>query len=310
MIPPNHRGRLHTCVLIENVILPPSSGFWDAFAGLWSRWRDIETDEDVLSATIIVTNANETLRPIHDRMPVILEPDSFQPWLSGEAGTDLLVPAAEEMLTSWPVSTRVNKTGGADGATLTDTGALAKFSPPRIGSISRTGRSPERPPKKLGDGLIRRPHGVVGEMGVTFGGGGFPVTKELADQRQGQAARNSDAGETVPQVVDTDILNVCRFADAIPRLADIDEVGAGFSADNDEGIAFDVGQGGQDLLGQRVEVDRLAPRLAVGKVDQRSVNMDIVPTQSENFTKPCTGEQQQADCGNHKGGFRAVLLGL
>ncbi len=89
-----------------------------AFAGLWSRWRDIDTDDEVLSATIIVTNANETLRPIHDRMPVILEPDSFQPWLSGQSGTELLVPTAEEKLTSWPVSTRVNKAGGADDATL------------------------------------------------------------------------------------------------------------------------------------------------------------------------------------------------
>jgi len=89
-----------------------------AFAGLWSRWRDIETDQEVLSATIIVTNANETLRPLHDRMPVILEPENVAPWLSGEAGTDLLTPAAEEKLTSWPVSTRVNKTGGADDATL------------------------------------------------------------------------------------------------------------------------------------------------------------------------------------------------
>ena len=89
-----------------------------AFAGLWSRWRDIETDQEVLSATIIVTNANETLRPIHDRMPVVLEPDSLQPWLSGQSGTELLVPAAEEKLTSWPVSTRVNKTGGEDGASL------------------------------------------------------------------------------------------------------------------------------------------------------------------------------------------------
>jgi putative SOS response-associated peptidase YedK len=87
---------------------------------LWSRWRDIETDQEVLSATIIVTNANETLRPIHDRMPVILGQENVAPWLSGEAGTELLMPAAEEKLTSWPVSTRVNKAGGADGATLID----------------------------------------------------------------------------------------------------------------------------------------------------------------------------------------------
>lgn len=89
-----------------------------AFAGLWSRWRDIETEQEVLSATIIVTDANETLRPIHDRMPVILKPDGFQPWLSGQSGTELLVPAADEKLTSWPVSTRVNKAGGANDATF------------------------------------------------------------------------------------------------------------------------------------------------------------------------------------------------
>jgi len=53
-------------------------------------------------------------------LPVILEHENIAPWLSGDAGTDLLIPAAEEKLTSWPVSTRVNKTGGADDATLID----------------------------------------------------------------------------------------------------------------------------------------------------------------------------------------------
>ena len=55
---------------------------------------------------------------IHDRMPVILEHENIAPWLSGEAGMELLIRAADEMLTSWPVSTHVNKAGGADGATL------------------------------------------------------------------------------------------------------------------------------------------------------------------------------------------------
>ena len=53
-------------------------------------------------------------------MPVVLEHENVAPWLSGEAGTELLMPAAEEKLTSWPVSTRVNKAGGADEATLID----------------------------------------------------------------------------------------------------------------------------------------------------------------------------------------------
>jgi putative SOS response-associated peptidase YedK len=53
-------------------------------------------------------------------MPVNLEHENVALRLSGEAGTDLLMPAAEEKLTNWPVSTRVNKAGGADGATLID----------------------------------------------------------------------------------------------------------------------------------------------------------------------------------------------
>jgi putative SOS response-associated peptidase YedK len=51
-------------------------------------------------------------------MPVILEHENVAPWLSGDAGTELLMPAAEEKLTSWPISTHVNKAGGADDATL------------------------------------------------------------------------------------------------------------------------------------------------------------------------------------------------
>ena len=65
-----------------------------------------------------MTNANETLRPLHDRMPVILEQENVAQWLSGQSGTELLVPAAEEKLTSWPVSTHVNKAGGAGEATF------------------------------------------------------------------------------------------------------------------------------------------------------------------------------------------------
>jgi putative SOS response-associated peptidase YedK len=88
------------------------------FAGLWSPWKDVETEEDRLTATIIVTKANDTLSDIHDRMPVILDPDDVKPWLNGALGSELLEPAPEEKLTYWPVSTRVNKTGSADDASL------------------------------------------------------------------------------------------------------------------------------------------------------------------------------------------------
>ena len=44
-----------------------------SFAGLWDRWKNPETGELVMSCTIIVTDANALTRPIHDRMPVVLD---------------------------------------------------------------------------------------------------------------------------------------------------------------------------------------------------------------------------------------------
>jgi putative SOS response-associated peptidase YedK len=92
-----------------------------SFAGLWDRWKNPETGEAVISCTIIVTDANELTRPIHDRMPVVLDKADIGPWLRGEAGTELLKPAVEDRLRMWPVSRRVNKTGtGDDDPTLID----------------------------------------------------------------------------------------------------------------------------------------------------------------------------------------------
>jgi putative SOS response-associated peptidase YedK len=90
-----------------------------SFAGLWDRWKNPETGERVVSCTIIVTNANALTRPIHERMPVVLDKADIRPWLTGEAGIDLLKPAPGERLRMWPVSRRVNKTGtGDDDRTL------------------------------------------------------------------------------------------------------------------------------------------------------------------------------------------------
>ena len=74
-----------------------------------------------MSCTIIVTGANTLTRPIHDRMPVLLDKADIESWLNGTAGTELLRPAAEDRLRMWPVSRRVNKTGtGDDDQTLID----------------------------------------------------------------------------------------------------------------------------------------------------------------------------------------------
>ncbi len=54
-------------------------------------------------------------------MPELLPEKDFEPWLSGEAGIELLMPAADELLQRWPVSKRVNSSKApADDATLID----------------------------------------------------------------------------------------------------------------------------------------------------------------------------------------------
>ncbi|HUG20225.1 MAG TPA: SOS response-associated peptidase [Planctomycetaceae bacterium] len=55
-----------------------------AMAGLWENWTDPETKEKVPSATIITTQANELLEPIHERMPVILPQTLWDVWLDTE----------------------------------------------------------------------------------------------------------------------------------------------------------------------------------------------------------------------------------
>jgi putative SOS response-associated peptidase YedK len=50
-----------------------------AFAGLWERWHGEEGD--VQSCSIVTTAANELMRPLHDRMPVILDPKDYAAWL-------------------------------------------------------------------------------------------------------------------------------------------------------------------------------------------------------------------------------------
>ncbi len=56
-----------------------------AFAGLWDRWTDPASGDEVLSATIIVSGASEWMTPYHDRMPVLLGVEDFDGWLDGIA---------------------------------------------------------------------------------------------------------------------------------------------------------------------------------------------------------------------------------
>ena len=84
-----------------------------AFAGLWEHWQDPK-GEAIDSCTILTTEANELLQQIHERMPVILNPKDYDLWLDPtvqklEQLQQLLQPYSSTAMTSYPVSTKVNK---------------------------------------------------------------------------------------------------------------------------------------------------------------------------------------------------------
>ena len=99
------------------LVAPRGEGLM-AFAGLWERWRVPEgvalpgplaerrPGEALETFTILTTRANATMRALHPRMPVILAPEAFTPWLSG--GKVALGPAPEARLAMYPVDARVN----------------------------------------------------------------------------------------------------------------------------------------------------------------------------------------------------------
>jgi putative SOS response-associated peptidase YedK len=83
-----------------------------AFAGLWERWAPAG-EEAIESCVILTTAANEVLRPIHDRMPVILPPEAWPLWLDPaererERLQPLLVPYPAAAMMAYPVGLAVN----------------------------------------------------------------------------------------------------------------------------------------------------------------------------------------------------------
>jgi putative SOS response-associated peptidase YedK len=91
-----------------------------ALAGLWEGWRHPETQEIVRTFCVVTVQANELISPIHNRMPVILAPESFERWLTcvEPDPRDLLAPFPADAMTMWPVSLRVNSTVNDDVGTL------------------------------------------------------------------------------------------------------------------------------------------------------------------------------------------------
>ena len=94
------------------------------FAGLWERWTVPEgvaltgslaersPGDAVETCTILTTTASQTVAPVHGRMPVILPPDAWDAWLSGDEVP--LGPYPADAMTAHPVSTHVNRPANDD----------------------------------------------------------------------------------------------------------------------------------------------------------------------------------------------------
>jgi putative SOS response-associated peptidase YedK len=107
-----------------------ASGAPMALAGLWEHWT-APAGEEVSTFTILTIDANERLAPIHDRMPVILPPETWSLWLNPARTpaqvAPLLRPYPSDSMQLWPVSKRV-------GNVRADDPSLIELVPPAAGS--------------------------------------------------------------------------------------------------------------------------------------------------------------------------------
>jgi len=114
-----------------------------ALAGLTERWLSPE-GETLDTCTIVTTQANALLDPLHDRMPLIIAPADYERWLDvrNEEVADLLVPYPSEAMAYYPISTRVNAVRNDDAQVIERAAEIA----PRIASAHDEGteRVPEQ----------------------------------------------------------------------------------------------------------------------------------------------------------------------
>jgi putative SOS response-associated peptidase YedK len=92
-----------------------------AFAGLWERWQPRESAA-LETFTILTTDPNELMEPIHNRMPVILAARDYDRWLDpgdpARPPVDLLRPFPAEKMRAWPVGNRVGNVRNNDSQLL------------------------------------------------------------------------------------------------------------------------------------------------------------------------------------------------
>ena len=93
-------------------LLRPRRGGLIAFAAIWERWRD-KDGGDIDSVAIVICDANGTVVPLHDRMPVVLGMEDFEAWLGCKttdvsAAQELLKPAPDDLLEAIEMHPQIN----------------------------------------------------------------------------------------------------------------------------------------------------------------------------------------------------------
>jgi putative SOS response-associated peptidase YedK len=90
-----------------------------ALAGIWENWREPESGEWIRTFAVITVRANALVAEIHDRMPAILAPATYERWLGADPDPrELLISYPPELMRMWPISTRVNSPRNDDSAIL------------------------------------------------------------------------------------------------------------------------------------------------------------------------------------------------
>jgi len=93
-----------------------------ALAGLWENWNDRDSGECLQTTTLITTGANEFMRTLHHRMPVVLTPQTADLWLSGSESLLDDVSKIMPRLRAWPVDRRVNNARNEDSGLVEPAG--------------------------------------------------------------------------------------------------------------------------------------------------------------------------------------------
>jgi putative SOS response-associated peptidase YedK len=110
-----------------------------ALAGIWEKWKDRKTGGELRTFTVITTDPNEVVQPLHDRMPVIIQERDYDRWLKADPERppiDLLRPLDADKMTAW-------KVGKAVGNLKNDSPELIE--PDSAAAESSENRSPETP---------------------------------------------------------------------------------------------------------------------------------------------------------------------